>query len=272
MPSVVATVPATFPRAAIASLRTHWPEYLIEGWALGMFMVSAGVFAVLLEAPGSWLYQAVGDPTTRRILGGIAMGLTAVAIIYSPWGQRSGAHMNPVVTLTFMRLGKVRAVDAFFYIVAQFVGGALGVLLVWGLLGAPFADPPVNFAATVPGPRGPFIALIAEVFISFGLMLTILTVSNRPKLQRFTGLFAGVLVATYISVEAPLSGMSMNPARTFASALPGGEWTGTWLYFIAPALGMFGAAALYRRAASRLSCAKLVHSAHQRCIHCGYRI
>lgn len=271
MSTVIASSPVTWARSAGAALRAHWPEYLIEAWALGTFMVSAGVFAVLLDAPGSLLHEAVSDPTVRRVLGGIAMGLTAIAIIYSPWGQRSGAHMNPAVTLTFLRLGKVQRWDALFYVIAQFVGGAVGVLLVWALLGAAFANPPVNFAATVPGPRGPAIAMLAEIGISFGLMLTILTVSNRPNLQRFTGLFAGVLVATYIGVEGPLSGMSMNPARTFASALPGGDWMFLWLYFIAPALGMLAAAALYRRAALRVSCAKLVHSARQRCIHCGYQ-
>src|SRR5687768_3178239 len=115
-PTPLAGVPA-----ALDSLRAHWPEYLIEGWALGMFMISAGVFAVLLDAPGSAPHELIGDPTLRRVIGGMAMGLTAVAIIYSPWGQRSGAHMNPAVTLTFLRLGKVARWDAFFYVVAQFV-------------------------------------------------------------------------------------------------------------------------------------------------------
>jgi hypothetical protein len=80
--------------------------------------------------------------------------------------------------------------------------------------------PAVNYVVTVPGFAGAGIAFAAEACISFGLMLVVLIVSNHTKLNAWTGVFAGVLVASYITVEAPLSGMSMNPARSFASALP----------------------------------------------------
>jgi len=97
-----------------AALCQHWPEYLIEAAGLGVFMVSAGVFVMLFEQPGSPLHRAIASPDLRRVLIGVAMGLTAVAIIYSPWGRQSGAHLNPAVTLTFLRLGKVAPVDAMF--------------------------------------------------------------------------------------------------------------------------------------------------------------
>ncbi len=85
-------------------------------------------------------------------------------------------------------------------------------------IGMALAHRNVNYAVTVPGPTGPGIAFAAEVLISFVLLTTILNVSNRKNLSRYTGLFAGALVATYITFEAPFSGMSMNPARTFGSA------------------------------------------------------
>jgi aquaporin Z len=251
------------------ALRSHWPEYLIEAWALGSFMVSAGMFATLLEYPGSPLHKAVPDPALRRELAGVAMGLTAVAIIYSPWGKRSGAHMNPSVTLSFLSLGKVRGWDALYFIAAQFVGGTIGVLLVLALLGSAFSAPPVSYAATTPGPAGALTAFAAELVISAGMMFTILLVSGSTRAAPFTGLFAGSLVAIYISFEAPLSGMSMNPARTFASAIPGLMWRHMWIYFTAPAAGMVGAAQLYRLAQRPLVCAKLIHSSNVRCIHCG---
>ena len=138
----------------VDALRRHWPEYLMEAWGLGTFMVSAGLFATLLWYPGSPLAQALPDGMARRALMGLAMGLTAIGIIYSPWGQRSGAHINPAVTLTFWRLGKVATWDAIFYIAAQFIGGLLGVLAVLALLGLAFADPPVSYVATLPGPDG----------------------------------------------------------------------------------------------------------------------
>src|SRR5271165_3191953 len=123
-----------------STLRQHWPEYLIEGWALGTFMLSAALCATLLDYPGSALHAAIASAGLRRALAGAAMGLTAIALIYSPWGQRSGAHMNPAVTLTFWRLGKVVPHDAVFYIVAQCLGGTLGVLIASRLLGTAFTD------------------------------------------------------------------------------------------------------------------------------------
>ena len=102
--------------------RSHWPEYLIEAGAIGTFMVSAAVFAAVLYHPSSPVSGAVSNELGRRGLMGLAMGATAVAIIYSPWGQRSGAHMNPAVTLTFFRLGKVARPDVLGYVMAQFAG------------------------------------------------------------------------------------------------------------------------------------------------------
>ena len=102
------------------ALRQHWPEYLMEAAGLGLFMVSASLFAVLLFHPASPAAPLLGGLLPRRALMGLAM---AVALIYSPWGTRSGAHFNPAVTLTFFRLGKVAGWDAFFHVVAQVVGG-----------------------------------------------------------------------------------------------------------------------------------------------------
>lgn len=257
---------------AMETLRRHWPEYLMEAWGLGVFMVAAGVAVVLSESAGSPLRQWIADADLRRALVGIAMGLTAIGIIYSPWGRRSGAHINPAVTLTFLRLGKIAPWDALFYIAAQFAGGTLGVLLALLLMGDRFALAPVDYVVTVPGSGGVALAFAAELLISLGLMLTVLIFLNTQRLQRYTGIAAGTLVAIYITLEAPLSGMSMNPARTFASAAPAGLWTAWWIYFTAPILGMLLAVEIHRalKFGSYLMCAKLDHTAHYRCIHCGY--
>lgn len=258
-------------RSAGASLVLHWREYLIEGWALGTFMVSAGVATTLFEYPGFWLHQAIADADLRRALIGVAMGLTAVALIYSPWGQRSGAHMNPAVTLTFLRLGKIARWDALFFMVAQCLGGILGVLLVHALFADAFAQPPVSYIVTMPGPRGANVAFLAEVLMSALLMSTVLWVSGSPRFERATGLCAGFLVALFITIEAPLSGMSINPARTLASAVPSGWFDHLWIYLIAPPLGMLAAGEIYCRTRHRHEpCAKLHHSLDRPCIHCGY--
>jgi len=252
------------------ALKRHWPEYLMEAALLGLFMVSACLFGTLLEHPGSPVRHALADATLRRLLGGLAMGVTAAALIYSPWGQRSGAHLNPSVTLTFLRLGKVKGPDALFYVAAQAAGGVLGVALVATWLGGALAHPAVNWVATVPGPPGLWAAFAAEAAISFGLMLTVLAMSSS-RFARLTGLAAALLVATWISVESPVSGMSMNPARTLASALPSGVWTAAWIYFVAPPLGMLGAAQAFSALTQGRArhCAKLDHPAGVRCIFCG---
>jgi aquaporin Z len=254
------------------ALRQHWPEYLIEAWALGSFMVSAGVVATLLGAPDSPVHQAIPNAIWRNLAGGVAMGLTAVALIHSGWGQRSGAHMNPAVTLTFLRLRKIRPLDALFFVFAQFLGGTVGVLLVAGLFGHAFTDPPVSYAATVPGPQGAGVAFGAELGISAFLMLTLLLCASSRVFARFTGVAAGGLVATYITFESPLSGMSMNPARSFASAAPGMHWQHFWIYLVAPVAGMLAGAQVFLvvTRARRTLCAKLLHPLGVRCIHCGY--
>lgn len=256
----------------VISLRQHWPEYLIEGWGLGTFMVSAGIVATLLGAPASPLVRAISNPFWRGALGGLAMGLTAIALIHSPWGKRSGAHMNPAVTLTFLRLGKVKAWDAVFFMVSQFAGGVLGVLLVEVVAGHAFSDPPVSYAATMPGHEGIIAALVAEFAISAGLMFAVLSVSSSVRFARYTGLTAGALVAAYITLEAPISGMSMNPARSFASAAPGMQWQHLWIYFTAPLAGMLTGAQIFLglKGAKRILCAKLLHPMGVRCIHCGH--
>ena len=249
----------------------HWREYLAEVVGLGLFMMSAATMTSLLEHPASPLRALLPDPTMRRAVMGLAMGLTAAALIYSPWGRRSGAHNNPAVTLTFFRLGKISGRDALAYIVAQFVGGAVGIALAAIVLRPWIAHPSVNYVATTPGPTGSAIAFAAEVGISFLMMLMVLTASNDDKAAKFTGVFAALLVACFITLESPLSGMSMNPARTLGPDLVGDMFHGVWIYFIAPPVGMLAAAEVVTRLGDQQSirCAKLYHDSGHCIFGCG---
>jgi aquaporin Z len=258
---------------AAAALTLHWPEYLIEAACLGLFMVSACLFGTLFEHPASPVRQAIDDPLVRRIPMGLAMGLTAILLIYSPFGMRSGAHMNPSTTLTFFRLGKVRGADAVGYVTAQLVGGIAGVQIASTLLGTLAANPAVNYVATLPGMLGLGVAWLAELVISFLMMLVVLTVSNG-RFARFTGLCAGALVMTFVVVEAPLSGMSLNPARSLGSAVAAHAWSDLWIYFTAPPFGMLLASELYLRVRGlgAVLCAKLAHPSTGPCLfRCAYR-
>jgi aquaporin Z len=256
----------------MSSLARHWPEYLIEAACLGLFMLSAIGFATLLQHPASPMAAWDAPPIARRAVMGVAMGLTAVALIYSPFGRRSGAHMNPAVTLTFLRLGKIDRADAAGYIAAQIAGGGAGVVLGTMLLGGLPADPSVNYVATLPGMAGAAAAFAGEIVISFGMMTMILVLSNRTETARWTGAAAGALVAACIVFEAPVSGMSMNPARSLGSNVLAQAAGTLWIYLLAPPLGMLLAAEVVvggRRAQVR--CAKLSHTPRERCIfRCGY--
>jgi len=255
------------------ALKQHWPEYLMEAGGLGVFMIAACAFGALLEHPASPVRMAIESAMVRRGIMGLAMGLTAIAIIYSPWGKQSGAHLNPSVTFTFWRLGKIETEDALFYAAFQFAGGAAGVLLAHAALGTLLDHPRVHYVTTEPGPYGLGAAFAAEFTITLIVMSAVLRTSNNPKLARQTGLVAGSLVATFIFLEAPISGMSMNPARTAASALSAGRWPALWIYFTAPPLGMLAAAQIFisHKSFHRVFCAKLHHDNDKRCIfRCCY--
>ena len=123
--------------SATASLRLHWPEYLMETAESGLYLFSVCVVATLLWHPASPIQRYLPSDAIRRMLMGLGMAATIIAIVLSPWGKQSGAHFNPAVTFTFHRLGKVALWDTVFYCMAQFIGVA-GVALASVMLhGAP---------------------------------------------------------------------------------------------------------------------------------------
>jgi aquaporin Z len=246
-----------------------WREYAIEGLLLGVFMISASAFATALYHPASPLSAVVTDPLVRRILMGLAMGSTAVALIYSRLGARSGAHMNPAVTLAFWRLGTVDTRTAVGYAVGQFIGGLSGVLAaLWLLRGLP-ADPSVDYVSTLPGPWGLTVAFLAEMTIAGTLISIVLSTMGRGRVSSYTGVVAGAYVALCIMFEAPLSGMSMNPARSVGSNVIAGHLDTLWIYLLAPTLGMQFAVAIFTGLVDHRRsrpCPRLYHPAWIPCV------
>lgn len=252
--------------SVIECLRFHWPEYLMEAAEVALYLFLTCVFASLLLSPASPVRHFVRSTVELRALMGVAVGATVVAIVMSPWGKQSGGHFNPALTLAFYRLGKMRLPDALIYVIAQFSGAIGGVCIARYLL--PLGRPAIRYAVTAPGIRGNAVAFISEVTISFVLMSTILVSSNHESLTRYTPYLVGLLYAIFITLEAPLSGMSMNPARSFGPALHVNYWHAIWLYFTAPTLGMLIAAEVFLRAGNGVHpfCAKLHHANNKRCI------
>jgi aquaporin Z len=267
-----ATTSAKVPATAREALRRHWRLYVYEGAELAWFMVAACVAAVLLFGVGSVGMRMVPSAALRRLVMGFAMGATAVMIIHSPMGRRSGAHFNPAITLTYLWLGKIGAWDAVGYVCGQFVGGVAGVGVAAMLMGRWLAQPSVDYAVTVPGIGGTAGALAAELFMAALLMGVVLWMTNRRRLAGYTSYAVGVLITGYVFFFAPVSGFSINPARTVGSAVFAGVWTAEWVYFVAPLMGMFLAAEIYVRrfGIESVLCAKLHASPSVLCpFECG---
>jgi aquaporin Z len=263
------TVPSRTSLGPAPTTRWHPIEYLLEALGLGLFMLGACGVVVSLEHPASTLHALLPQPAARRSLMGLAMGLIAILLVYSPWGKRSGAHLNPALTLAFLRLGRIPARDAFMYVLAQFSGASAGVWLAERWLGAALAHEGVAYVVTEPAAGRTLAAFGAELAISAGLMGVVLATASSERLRALTGVFCGALVAAYITIEAPLSGMSMNPARSFGSAIVAGRFHHLWLYLVAPTIGMLGVAECFARLGRARPCAKLRHDVRVPCIFCS---
>jgi aquaporin Z len=229
-------------KAAFKKNRKH---YLQEALGLAIFMVSACFFSAMLFSEKSSWYYSIPNDLVRNVFMGVVMGLTALFIFYSPFTSSSGSQINPAVTLTFLRLNKMCRYDAMFYIIFQFIGATAAVYLMQLLMGHILTDAPVNSAVTVPGKSGTVWALTTEFIIAFITMAMVLFTADHHKLKNYTRIFAGCFVCAWVILAGPVSGFGMNPARTFASALPAQTWTAFWIYMIIPVAGMLTAAEFY---------------------------
>jgi aquaporin Z len=226
-------------------LPIRFQKYMDEAIGLGIFMFSAGFFDALIEYRGLPFREHIGGALLRRFLIGLSMGGTALYIFTSRFGKKSGAYINPAVTLIRYQLGDINKMDALYYSIFQFVGGSLGMFLVYLVFPRWMSDPDINYIVTVPGPAGVGVAFFMEFLISFVLMAVVLYMGKKKRLAKYTSLTVSVLITLFITFEAPYSGMSMNPARTFASSIVANQWTAFWLYCTAPTIGMLLAKKLY---------------------------
>ena len=213
-----------------------------------LFLVMSTLATVAVQYPGSPLRWALARHGQLRLAAiGAVVGLTIVVIVYSPWGKRSGAHVNPAVTLAFWTLGKIKTADAIWYVLAQAAGAVLAGQLLLLALGPLFTHPTVNYVLTqpVPLPRGQLIAFAAEFLITFGMTAALLLCLHSKLFKKLAGWILGLLLAVYIVYETPYSGMSLNPARSLGSAVAARNYAGLWVYLVAPPLAAWLAAVLF---------------------------
>jgi aquaporin Z len=241
------------------AIRVHWREYLMEGAELGALMLG-------ICFSGSYIYWKASPlstfpKTVDAFVMGTLVAIVTLAIIWSPFGRRTGAHFNPALTFTYYCLGFIHRWDTMFYILSQFLGGLGGVLVAKLILRRRLSMPPVSYVITLPGMNGVGSAFLV-IFLFAGIVMgTILFASNRPRLVGSTPFWVAGLTIIFYTVSPNLSGFSVNPARSFSSALFAFLWAGLWIYFLAPCCGMLTAAALYTHwpGDRRIYCAKVLH-------------
>jgi len=155
-----------------------------------------------------------------------------------------------------------------FYVIARFSGAIGGVALARYALRGALGNYAVRYAVTVPGMYGSEVAFVAELAISFVLMITVLFATDNRRLGPVHRVPVAILIATYFTFEIQLAGMSTNPRRTFGSALHANYWHALWIYFLAPSLGMLAGGEFFLRVRGGAApyCAKLHHANNKRCI------
>lgn len=228
-----------------ASFKKNRIHYLQEALGLAIFMISACFFSALLWGNDALFHIEIKNEMLRNIVTGLLMGTTALFIFYSRFTAPSGSHINPAVTITFLRLNKMCRYDALFYIIFQILGSTIAVYIMAILLGNALTTAPVNFAVTIPGKYGVLPAAITEYIIAVITMCMVLFTSSNERLKKYTRIFSGCLVCMWVIFAGPVSGFGMNPARSFASALPAHIYTSFWIYLCMPFAGMLTAAEFY---------------------------
>ena len=233
----------------------------------GALMFCICLFGTILYSNASPMTRfALSRPESAAIMG-MGVAGTTLLIIRSPFGRRSGAHFNPAVSLTYLWLGRMHRWDALYYVAVQFSGALCGVFIARQILGLSLSSDPVHYVVTVPGSYGRGVAFIAEFLLSALLMGVVLFATNHRTLARLSPLLVAAVTVFYFAICSSISGFSVNPARTFSSAIFAWIWRGIWIYFIAPCLGMLAAAGIYIRTfgPSRVYCAKVFHDLHSTC-------
>ncbi|BAZ47636.1 major intrinsic protein [Nostoc sp. NIES-4103] len=246
----------------------HWTEYGAEllGTTFNLFV---GFSAIVFNfGKGLPMEALIPNESMRLLITGLVFAGSGSCFAISPLGKLSGSHLNPCVSLAFWAQGKMHQHDIIGYIIAQLLGGIIAastVVVIWGKYATSVAN-----AMTLPGNGYPlWYVFVAEVTITFLLVLSIFIFLSSHRLMRWTPLMTWILIATMVWLEAPISGTSLSPARSIGPALVSWSWKYQWLYCIAPPIGAILAVATFRLLAMgerEILTGKLFHVPNYRCI------
>ncbi len=210
-----------------------WPALMAEG---------IGTFGLVFAGCGAIMVDRVSNGQVTHVGVSLVFGLIISAMIYAT-GHLSGAHLNPAVTLGFVLARHFPARRLAGYWLAQLAGATVGAAALRLLLGDS-----AHLGATLPaGTGGAWQSFGLECLLTFFLMFVIMTVATDT---RAVGQAAALAIGATVTLEAlfagPISGASMNPARSLGPALVSATWQAQWVYLTAPLLGAAAAALLYR--------------------------
>ncbi len=249
----------------------HLAEWLAElgGTAI---LVFGGLSAVCLDfGTGSPVAAVLPSTSARLLLTGALFAGTGALVTVSPLGRRSGAHLNPAVTLAFWLTGHVHPHDLLGYVASQClgaIGGAILLALAWGGVAASVHD-----GVTQPGSGiGAPLAVLIEAVMTAVLVLTILLFVAHPRTMRWTPLAVWAVVTVLVWQGAPLTGTSLNPARSLGPALVAGDLHAYGVYLVGPLGGAVLGVAVQRLALPGLVplTAKLFHGRGDRPTSLGH--
>ena len=248
----------------------HLTEWACEFVGTALLLLG-GLSAVALDfGTASPVAAAIPSESLRLLLTGALFAAAGSLVAISPLGRTSGGHINPAVTFAFWMTRHVHPHDLAGYVGAQVLGALLGVA-VWRVLWGPVADS-VMRGTTLPGAgvSAPE-AVVIEALMTALLVVGIFAMLTSQRTMRWTPLTVWAIVTILVWQAAPLTGTSLNPARSLAPALLGGDLASLWVYLIGPLLGAAAAAAGWRVVGRRPLTAKLFHDPRYRCVLAAIR-
>lgn len=238
----------------------HAREWLAEFGGTAALLIG-GLSAIALDfGPHSATRGLIASDSGRLLLTGLLFAGCGSLVAVSPLGRLSGAHLNPVVTLTFWATGHVQRDDVAGYIAPQLAGSSAGAAVATALWRAELVS--AGAGVTAPGSHTPAAAAaLIEAIITALLLVTLMAMLSSSRTMPFTPLVLWLLIAVLVWRVAPLTGASMNPARSFGPALVQNRFTDYWVYLAGPLAGGAIAVGVQRLLARRIwpLTAKLFH-------------
>lgn len=231
--------------------------FISEFFGTALLLMVGLSIVIFMFGSGSPMAQLIPEIKIRQVITGFLFGSVGASIALSPIGKISGAHINPAVSMVFWLFKKIEGRLTITYILAQLTGAIFGCLplLIWGRMGRS-----IDFGVTIPGEGYSMqTALLGEVITTFTMVSLLVIFIGFRKIRQFTPYMFPILYAIMVPLEADISGISTNPARSLGPAVISGQWDGFWIYLVGPLAGALLASLACSLLAKKITIAKLYH-------------